>query len=200
MRDQGPNIKPPAKGAAPTQKVAKKITEKYLSNSGAYYLQRYAASTTQFRTIMTRKIDKSCRDHPDQSRADCLAMLDKIITRFTEVGYLNDQTTVRGMVASLAGRGMPQRTIQRRLGLKGFSEEDIRTALDAYYGDNAITAAELDYRAALKLAKKKKLGPFAPAGVEINQNKALGVFARAGFSFEMARKILSLDHDDISLL
>jgi regulatory protein len=77
--------------------------------------------------------------------------------------------------------------------LKGFKEDDITTALDAYFQDHQITPADLDLRAALKLAKKKKLGPYAAPGIDTDRNKALAAFARAGFSFDLAKKILAMD-------
>lgn len=174
--------------------TVKKITETYLSNSGAYYLQRYAASTSQFRTIMLRKIDKSCRAHPDQDYESCVALLDKVTLRFAELGYLNDSQYARTKVASLRQRGLSHRAIMAKLQNRGLSTDQITEALNHYHDDHGTDRHKAEMDAALKLAKKKKLGPYATGTYDLQ--KALGVFARAGFTFEIASKILKADDID----
>ena len=182
------------KPAAPV----KKITETYLSNAGAYYLQRYAASTAQFRTVMTRKIDRSCRAHPDQDRETCIAMLDRLVDKFAGLGYLNDDGYARSMVTSLCQRGLSYRSILMKLQNRGLSSGQIDAALNQYHYDHQITSMETERKAALKLARKKKVGPYAPDG-NWDRNKALAAFARAGFSFELARTVLDMTAEEIEM-
>ena len=174
--------------------TVKKITETYLSNSGAYYLQRYAASTNQFRTIMLRKIDKSCRAHPEQDYDSCVVMLEKMILRFAELGYLDDRQYARIKVSSLRQRGLSHRAIMAKLQNRGLSADQITEALNHYHDDSGIDRQKAEMDAALKLAKKKKIGPYATGAYDMK--KALGVFARAGFTFDIASKILKADESD----
>ena len=44
------------------------------------------ASSAQFKRVMTRKIDLSCRDHPDQIREDCLSLFDQVVIKFLDLG------------------------------------------------------------------------------------------------------------------
>lgn len=64
-------------------------------------------------------------------------------------------------------------------------------------------------RSALKLARKKKLGPYAPVGgvdrfdEEMRQKiqkRSLGAFARAGFSYDISRWVLDMDADALDML
>ncbi len=79
------NIKPKAGNKANTpykkreKPAPKKITESYLHNSGLYYLQRFSASSEHFRSVMMRKVKKSCMHHTDQDYDACAVMVDKLV-------------------------------------------------------------------------------------------------------------------------
>lgn len=175
------------------KKTPKKITETYLRNAATAYLNRYAAGTSQFHKVMLRKIDRSCRAHPEQDRDACLKQLDALIRDFTEKGYLNDDAYLRGMVTSLRRRGLSRRAILAKLTTKGMGAEAVRTELDTYDRANNDADHDAEMAAALQLARRKRLGPYARSDQkEVPPEKALAAFARAGFSFDIARKILSI--------
>lgn len=177
-------------------KISKRITETYLHNSGLYYLQRYATTVAQFRKIMLRKIDNSCRHHPDQDREVCVLLLDALIEKFVRAGLLNDDGFARGSVISLRRRGLSQRMILMKLQNKGLSETQIKAALASFNDENETDAKSLELEGAMKLARKKKVGPYSN-GATYDRNKALGAFARAGFSMDVIRQVLAMDSDDI---
>lgn len=159
-------------------------------------MQRYAASVNQFRRVMQRKIDKSCRFHTDQDAATCAGLLDALVEKFIRAGLLNDEGFARGSVISLRRRGLSQRMILMKLQNKGLSEQQIKTALAEFNDDNETSDRTLELEGALKLAKKKKVGPFAN-GADYDRKKALGAFARAGFSMDVIRKVLDMDLEEI---
>ncbi len=186
-----------ASGQKRPKKALKKITETYLSNAGAYYLQRHAASSARFRTIMSRKIDQSCRHHPEQNRDECYRLLDRIVARFQELGYLNDNSYARMKVQALFARGVSRRMVAMKLQHAGIPEHQIATALEDHARDTGNTAEETEMNAALKLARKKHVGPYA-GEIPYDRNKAIAAFARAGFSFDIIRKVLNLSPEDIA--
>ena len=177
-------------------KTPKKITETYLHNSGLYYLQRYAATVTQFRKIMQRKIDNSCRHHLDQDRESCAPLLDALVEKFVRAGLLNDDGFARASVTSLRRRGLSQRMILVKLQNKGLTETQIKAALATFNDENETDAKSLELEGAMKLARKKKIGPYS-GGADYDRNKALGAFARAGFSMDVIRQILSMESDEL---
>jgi regulatory protein len=186
----------PPRAQARQKKAPKKITETYLHNSALYYLQRFAASSNQFRKVMQRKIDLSCRHHTDQNPEDCRELLERLVTRFQDNGLLNDDTYARGMVITLRRRGISERAIFMKLQNKGLSEGQIKDALEGFNSENDTSTAESEYRAALKLARKKRVGPYAV--VEFEYDRALSAFARAGFSFDVARRVLGMTAEDLN--
>ena len=62
-------------------------------------------------------------------------------------------------------------------------------------------AEDPDFTAAARLARKKRLGPFAktPLTNELRQ-KQLATLARGGFSFDIARRVMSTDADTLEAL
>lgn len=168
------------------RKPPKKITPDYLHNSGLHYLQRFPASSGHFRTVMMRKVDRSCHHHTTQDREECAKMVDALVEKFTGMGLLNDEGYSRGMVTSLRRRGLSARAINAKLSARGLSRDRITHALAEH--DDERTEPELV--AALRLARRKRLGPFS--GQE-RQEKDLATLARAGFSYDIASRVTSMD-------
>lgn len=173
---------------APPKKLRKKISLSYLENSGAYYLERFPASIAQFRKVMEQKIYKSCKDHPEQNEETCLSLLDQVVEKFTKLGYLNDRSYATALLYSLEQRGLSRMRIQLTMRNKGLPAELIEETLPE-------KSAALDRKAALRWAKKKRLGPFTLNDRETNQQRSLASLARAGFSYDIAQWVTSLDQD-----
>jgi len=169
------------------KKIPKKITESYLTNSGKFYLERFAASTEQFRRVMTRKIRKSCAHHPDQQLEDCLAGLEKIIVKFQSAGFLNDAGYSTGLALSLKNRGWPRGRIIMRLKEKGISPDLIERAVPP-------AAEGGDFHDALIWIKRKKIGPYATREKSFDKN--LASLGRAGFDYHSASKALRLSKEE----
>lgn len=187
-----------------TVKKRKKITESYLQNAGYYYLQRFPASVNQFRIVMTRKIDKSCRDHPDQNREDCLAILnDTIIPRFVEGGLLNDTLFGQALTSSLRRKGKSTLQIRNKLKVKGLPQDMIegfiqKTDEELMEHSDDVSA---DFIAAIIFARKKRLAAFSktPMAEEIDhemRNKEMAKFARQGFQYGLISRVMELSKEE----
>lgn len=178
-------------------KKPKIITPTYLHNAGLYYLQRFAASTTQFRKIMARKIDNSCRVHPEQDRAACLSMLDNLIETFSRSGLLNDEVYATGTIRTLRQRGLSAQAIMAKMNSKGIVGSMTRRILNEI---DANTRGNPQLVAALKHARRRRIGPFAAEKSEPvdnqNRQRELASLARGGFDFEIARQALDMDRDE----
>lgn len=189
------NIKSPAKakktkyGQAKQKRPPKKISETYLHNAGLYYLQRFAASSGQFRKVMMRKVKKSCLHHPDQDYEICQSLVEALVDKFEKAGLLNDESYTAGTVHSLRQKGKSKKSIQSKLLIKGVNPDLIDTKLADYDDTYGMEAPETELKAALTLARKRKIGPYRTTK-DYNPEKELATLARAGFSYEIARKVL----------
>lgn len=180
----------PARKPRREKKPPKKISADYLHNAGLYYLQRFAASSGHFRTIMMRKIDRSCRHHTEQNREDCIRLLEELIVKFIGLGLLNDESYSRGMVNSLRRRGLSSRAIQAKLAAKNLPAAQIEQALAEHDEDRPRT--ESDLIAAIRFARRKKLGPWSNKNLP---EKELATLARAGFPYDIAQRVLQMDRE-----
>lgn len=175
------------------QKKRKKITQPYLENSGAYYLQRFSASTSQFRKVMTRKIDLSCKDHPEQNYEDARDLLEDVIIKFNDLGYLNDNNYARILLSSLKNRGFSLGRILQTLKQKGVPSEVIKDIQP----EPSIDEERL---AALIWMRKKRLGAFNTRPREGDMNRHLASLARSGFDYHTSRWVISLSINEAEIL
>jgi len=186
-QDNRHSVKDKQKDGKKAFKPPKKISQRYLYNSGLAYLQRYPASSMHFRFIMMRKINKSCRHHEDQKIEDCQALLENLIQQFRDSGLLDDTAYLKGMITSLRRRGLSASQIQNKLRQKGYDTDDIHQEIQTY--DNEALHESLDSdnefygdkKAALIYARKKRIGPFDTENKKDPQ-KSLASMARAGYS------------------
>ena len=182
-------------------KQPKKVTRDYLYNSGLYYLQRYTASQAHFRSVMEMKIKRSITFHGQPSLEETKPWLDEVTQIFIEDGFLNDKAYAQGMVTSLRRRGLSARAIMMRLKVKGLEADLVQEALKRFDESATYEAGldekEADYLAALSFAKRKRYGPYASDPLDWSDQKAvrrvLSAFARAGFSYDLAKRVLE-DH------
>jgi regulatory protein len=176
-------------------KQPRKISRQYLENAGLYYLQRYATSAENFRQVMTRKIKRSCAFH-EVSPEDFYPLLEDMITRYLAVGLLNDSSFAQAKTSTLRRQGRSKQSIFARLQAKGLSKTDIAAAIataDAEKGDDA------EFDAARTMARRKKLGPWriCPVTDIKDRQKEMATLARAGFSYDIARRVLESEDQEV---
>lgn len=175
-------------------RIPRRINPTYLHNSGLYYLERFSASKAHFKSVMMRKVKRSCMHHKDQNYDECAKMVDDLADKFERLDLLNDEVYARAVVTSLRRRGMSKTMILGKMRMKGIGRDLTLQELNKIDTESYDEDPEL--QAALKLARKKRIGPYF-TGEEEDMKKSLGKLARAGFSYDIARKILDYDLDEI---
>lgn len=171
------------KDAQPKKKLAKKLSERYLRNSGQYYLNRFPASAKHFEIVMTRKIDRSIRDHPDQDKTEWVMHVhDILVPYFEKLGFINDEMLVQGLFNSFKNKGFSKAKIKSRMVQKSIPMDLV---------DNLFSNGFNDKDAIVQFAKKKKIGRYNINGYgDYNdKQKDLGKLARAGFSYDVAMSV-----------
>jgi regulatory protein len=167
-----------------TPPLPKKISERYLRNSGEFYLNRFPASTKHFLTVMTRKIDRSCRAHPDQNRIEWIEHVQDTLTPyFINLGFLNDELYSQALFNSLKNKNLSSFVIKKRMKEKGIHSDRISELYEQNMPDDSQTV--------LLFAKKKKIGKYTRTPDQYDEKqkqKDLGKLARAGFSYDQAIK------------
>lgn len=165
-------------------KKARRITPEYLHNAALYYLQRYAASTGRVRHILTQKIKRSCRDHPDQVLTDLLPLVEVEIITLIRVELLADEKVGAQLVSGFRARGMSARNISIKLQQRGFDKALIAHLLT---DSNEINTISTEIDAATRYLKRRRLGPFAVTApddrqaIQKNRQKTWAALARLGY-------------------
>lgn len=181
-------------------------TPETLGAAALAYLARYAASEATVRRVLTARIQRALRDHPDfaadETRQQTLReAIDAIILRYRGIGFLNDVVFAETKAGSLRRRGQSRRMIAQTLAQQGIDRSTIEQAMTV--ADDERSGEEADLEAARLLARRRRLGPYrttdlpdAVARFKADRRDA-GVLARAGFSGGVIRKVLGTTLDEL---
>lgn len=163
-------------------------TVERLTRSAVHYLERYSSSQNNLRKVLERRVLKACRHH-GLDPAAFSEMIDKVLKKCVDSGLVNDRTYAETKTASLRRRGGSRRKIEAQLAQKGVDRDTIRSVLD----DGAGTEEE----AAESYARRRRLGPFRNAADRAaRREKDLAAMCRAGFSFDIAVRVIDSAKDD----
>ena len=89
----------------------------------------------------------------------------------------------------LLRRGYSINKINQSLANKGIERNLIKESIEKIKDDKI----EPDFNSALKLCKRRRIGPIRPdANREIYYKKDMGILTRAGFSFDLSKRVLNL--------
>ena len=153
-------------------------------NSAAWRLSRAMMSEKQLRDAIIRKARTKFDPVSD---AQLAAMAEAAIRFGHETRALDDENFAGIATRSAVRSGRSKRAIAQKLAQKGIDRETAQTAL---------SDAD-DFYAALVHARKRGFGPFRRQEPDENRfNKEMASFGRAGFSFEIARRVLDMDRDE----
>jgi len=161
-------------------------TEDRLTRSALHYLERYATSSANLRKVLERKVLKACTSL-ELDPADYALMVDTVVETIVRNGLVDDRAYAETKLAGLRRRGGSARKIEAKLAAKGVDRTTIEAVLQ---NDDAS-----DEDAARIFARRRKLGPFRQKDRITRRDKDLAAMCRAGFSFDVARRIIDADDD-----
>lgn len=173
-----------------TPKKLRKMTKNRLQNIALYYLERFDSSAANLRQVLKRRVFDYARQTPDFDSAEAENWIDDIIFRFEELGYLNDSRYASFKIDDYLLAGKPERYIRQKMQQKGVSEKVV---------DEILNNREFDEEAmAARFAAKKRIGPYRAdeASRLENRQKDLATLVRAGFGYDIAKKIVGAENID----
>ncbi|MBR2299875.1 MAG: regulatory protein RecX [Alphaproteobacteria bacterium] len=172
------------------QKALKKITKIRLKNIGLYYLERFESSVQNLRDVLKRRVDRYAYQNPDFDKNQAYLWIEEILADFQNWNYVSDERYALLKIKDYLATGKSARYIKTKLKMKGIDENAI---------DDLIEKEEYNPKEfALKLAKKRKIGPFRQNDDERKENrqKDMGILLRAGFDYDVVCDILGQSLDD----
>jgi regulatory protein len=159
------------------------MTPATLAEAALLYLSRYATSSGNLRRVLSRKVIRSAAYYGDDAAA-LSAVIEELVAHHARTGAVNDALYAESQIRKQRQRGRSARLIVQSLGAKGVPADIVEEACDT------LREEEGDLVAAVRLAKRKRLGPFRTGGRAEHRHRDLGALGRAGFDYHLAARVI----------
>ena len=159
------------------------------------YLEKYNPSKQQLKVYLLKKYLLKIKG--SRSKKEVSAIIDEIILNLEKNKILNDEMYSDSKARMFLKRGYSLNKINQSLRSKGIDDKYVKQSIDKIK-ENEI---EPDFVSALKLCKRRRIGPLRPeSNRELFYKKDMGILARAGFSFDLSKRVLDLDTHEFNKL
>ena len=166
-------------------------TASALHDAALRHLARYATTAAGLLRVLDRRIMRWARVvvPDDDAVATARAAARAEIPRLIAAGLLDDAVFAATRAQSLSRAGKSRRGIAAHLAARGVAASVAQPALP--------DDPDVELAAAIALARRRRVGPFGATPLDpVQRARALGSFARAGFSQDMALRALGMDRAD----
>jgi regulatory protein len=174
------------------KRAAKPLDQAGLHDLALSYVARFATTGAKLEAYLARKLRERGQAEDDDGRTAAVD-IPALVARMIELGYVDDDAYARMRSRDLSARGLGARRIEQALWSAGVSE-----TIRAEHAPGEAARR----RAAVRMAEKRRLGPFARSEVADDpraREKAIAAMLRAGHEFAHARFILdAANHEDIA--
>ena len=159
------------------------------------YLEKYNPSKQQLKVYLLKKYLLKIKG--SRSKKEVSSIIDEIILNLEKNKILNDEMYSDSKARMFLKRGYSLNKINQSLRSKGIEDKYVKQSIDKIK-ENEI---EPDFVSALKLCKRRRIGPLRPeSNRELFYKKDMGILARGGFSFDLSKRVLDLDTHEFNKL
>ena len=159
------------------------------------YLEKYNPSKQQLKVYLLKKYLLKIKG--SRSKKEVSAIIDEIILNLEKNKILNDEMYSDSKARMFLKRGYSLNKINQSLRSKGIEDKYVKQSIDEIKEDEI----EPDFVSALKLCKRRRIGPLRPeSNRELFYKKDMGILARGGFSFDLSKRVLDLDTHEFNKL
>jgi len=166
-------------------------TVEEMRNFAFTYTEKYAPSKQQLKTYLLKKYLKTSINNV--KKQDIIGLIDVVLSDLEKNKFINDKFYSESKAKSMIKRGASINKIRNYLLGKGIQNEFVKDTVNKIKEENL----DQDFFSAIKLCKKKKIGP---ARIENNRllfyKKDISLLARNGFDFETSKKIMDIKKDE----
>tara|TARA_B000000565_G_C23519890_1_gene275363 strand:- start:8 stop:568 length:561 start_codon:yes stop_codon:yes gene_type:complete len=159
------------------------------------YLEKYSPSKQQLKVYLLKKYLTKIKG--SKSKKEVTSIIDEIISNLEKNKFLNEEMYSDSKARMFLKRGYSLNKINQSLRSKGIEDKYVKQSIEKIK-DNEI---EPDFVSAIKLCKKRRIGPLRPeSNRELFYKKDMGILARGGFSYELSKRVLELDVKEFNKL
>ena len=132
-----------------------------------------------------------------KSKKEVSSIIDQIVSNLEKNKFLNDEMYSDSKARMFLRRGYSLNKINQSLRNKGIEEKYVTQSINKIKEDQI----EPDFVSALKLCKRRRIGPLRPqSNRELFYKKDMGILARGGFSFDLSKRVLDLESEEFKKL
>ena len=166
-----------------------------LKDLASSYLEKYNPSKQQLKVYLLKKYLLKIKG--SRSKKEVSGIIDEIILNLEKNKILNDEMYSDSKARMFLKRGYSLNKINQSLRSKGIDDKYVKQSIDKIKEDEI----EPDFVSALKLCKRRRIGPLRPeSNRELFYKKDMGILARGGFSFDLSKRVLDLDTHEFNKL
>ena len=155
------------------------------------YIEKYCPSKQQLKVYLMKKV--LIKFKTTKSKKEISELIDQVLINLEQNKFLNDELYSDSKSRSLLRRGYSLNKINQSLRMKGIDQKFIKQSIEKIKNKEI----EPDFVSALKLCKRRRIGAIRPnANRELFYKKDIGVLARAGFDFEVSRRVMELEKEE----
>ena len=155
------------------------------------YLEKYNPSKQQLKVYLLKKYLLKIKG--TKSKKEVSSIIDEIILNLEKNKLLNDEMYSDSKARMFLRRGYSLNKINQSLKSKGIDDKYVKQSIKRIK-ENQI---EPDFVSALKLCKRRRIGPTRPeSNRDLFYKKDMGILARGGFSFDLSKRVLDLDTEE----
>ena len=159
------------------------------------YLEKYNPSKQQLKVYLLKKYLLKIKG--SRSKKEVSAIIDEKNLNLEKNKILNDEIYSDSKARMFLKRGYSLNKINQSLRSKGIEDKYVKQSIDKIKEDEI----EPDFVSALKLCKRRRIGPLRPeSNRELFYKKDMGILARGGFSFDLSKRVLDLDIHEFNKL
>lgn len=178
-----------------------------LRETALAHLARFATTRQSLRQMLQRRVRRwgvramragMFAEEVAMQEEACQSLIGQVVEEMEQLGAVDDAGFSRSKARNLTRSGRSRRAVQAHLQAKGVDGETVRQAVDESLGEAGEgRARQAELAAALVLARKRTVGPFHRVDrPEKDRMKVLAIFARNGFSQDVAVKALAMDREE----
>ena len=159
------------------------------------YLEKYSPSKQQLKIYLLKKYLTKIKG--SQSKKEVSIIIDEILLNLEKNKLVNDELYSDSKARMFLRRGYSLNKINQSLRMKGIDQKFIKQSIEKIKNKEI----EPDFVSALKLCKRRRIGAIRPnANRELFYKKDMGILARAGFDYDLSKRVLNLEQDEFQKL
>ena len=178
------------------KRPARPITAKYLQNAATFYLEHYPSTAEGLRRVLNRRVRRA-----EMAEAPVIdnvkQTIDAIVAKFVDAGVIDDRSFAQTKARALHRRGSSDRVTRQKLRFAGVDGDTLDKAMEGLDQELDTDPGQREWQAAVALARRRRLGPFRAKERKEHRLRDLAAMGRAGFGYELARRVIDAEESDM---